>query len=180
MSITLEDRIGTVIAGYNKALEGFAGIKSNAEIDKTENYVLTKAEILKIHASLCERYGGDDTVRDMDLLDSLCVTPYQEVFGEVLYPTVYDKAAKFLETFVHYQLFADGNKRTGFMTMCVFLESNGIRFNMQPKEAYLFVMDVIQGKYPEIKDIAKIIKENSYVIEDFNLDEVGNMEKIKL
>lgn len=182
MSIGLDDRIGAVVTKYDQALEGFAGIKDKESIaNKIDTDVtLTSTEIQTIHEIMCEKFGGESTIRDKDLFNNLCCQPYQEVFGLVLYPTVYDKAAKFLESFSHHQVFVDGNKRTGFMTMCVLLEKNGIHFNMSQRDAYDFVMDVIQGKYEDISDIANIIKENSIKDSDLGLGNYNDMENINL
>ena len=184
MSITLDDRIGAVVTKYDQALEGFAGIKKKDEIvngiDVNEDIILTSSEIEDIHKIMCEKFGGEPTIRDKGLFDNLCSQPYQEVFGLVLYPTIYDKAAKFLESFTHHQVFVDGNKRTGFMTMCVLLEKNGIHFNMSQRDAYNFIMDVIQGKYLENADIAKVIEKNSIKYKDLGLGDYEEMENINL
>lgn len=123
--------------------------------------VLTLEDIKRIHEVNCERFGGDASVRDNDLLSCLCEQPYQEVFGEKLYPTVYDKAAKLLESFAHHQVFVDGNKRTGFMSMVVYLGANNIQFKMSQLDAFRFVMDVVAGKYSTNREIADVIQENS-------------------
>lgn len=184
MSIGLDDRIGAIVTKYDQALEGFAGIKNKDEIvngmDSSDDIKLTPKEIEDIHKIMCVKFGGEPTIRDKGLFDNLCSQPYQEVFGLVLYPTVYDKAAKFLESFTHHQVFVDGNKRTGFMTMCVLLEKNGVHFNMSQREAYDFVMDVIQGKYKEVSDIASVIKEHSVKDADLGIGDYKDMESITL
>lgn len=184
MGIGLDDRIGAIVTKYDQALEGFAGIKKKDEIvngiDVNEDLVLTPSEIENIHKIMCTKFGGEPIIRDKGLFENLCNQPYQEVFGLVLYPTIYDKAAKFLESFTHHQVFVDGNKRTGFMTMCVLLEKNGIHFNMSQRDAYDFVMDVIQGKYQDIPDIAKVIKENSIKDMNLGLGDYEEMENINL
>ena len=63
--------------------------------------------------------------------------------------------------FAHYQIFNDGNKRTGLATMGIFLEANGYEFVMDDKDAYQFTMDIANNRYEEIPDIANIIKENT-------------------
>lgn len=123
--------------------------------------MLELQDIIEIHELNCEKFGGDPTIRDYDLLCCLCEQPYQEVFGEKLYPSICDKAAKLLESFAHHQVFVDGNKRTGFMAMNVFLELNNIRFTMTQQEAFHFVMDVVAGKYSTNQEIAEVIASNS-------------------
>ena len=120
-----------------------------------------KDDITYIHDAMIEKYGGLLGVRDEGLLDASATNPYQSVFGEDLYPSIYDKAAKYLFDFAHYQIFNDGNKRTGLATMEAYLIANGYDFTMDPKTQYHFVMDIANNKYSEIQDIARIIEENT-------------------
>lgn len=180
MSVTIKDRVSSVIKNYDKALEAFAGIKTKEEIVREEkgNSYLEPEDIKEIHQQLCERYGGDPTIRDTSLFEGLCTQPYQEVFGLQCYSSVFEKAAKFMESFVHHQVFVDGNKRTGFVSMVVYLGMNGYDFKMSQTESYDFVMDVISGKYKNIAEIADIIRANCEKVGDTYLADFRDMEKI--
>lgn len=141
-----------------------------------------KDDIIFIHDTMIREYGGLYGVRDEGLLDASVSNPYQSVFGEDLYPSVYDKAAKYLFDFAHYQIFNDGNKRTGLATMEAYLIANGYDFTMDAKTQYQFVMDIANNKYVEIPDIAKIIEENTIFlpkkdINFFNDDIIYNDNK---
>lgn len=57
---------------------------------------LTLEEVLEMHDVLIEKFGGLSGVRDVNLLLSAIETPKATMFGEDLYPTVYDKAAAYL------------------------------------------------------------------------------------
>lgn len=157
MAIKFEDQVTKATVKYDSALIRLAGI----DTDKKE-FVITPQHIEVIHYQMVSVYGGQHGIKDNNLFLSICETPYQEVLGEKLYPTVYDKAAKFLESFAHYQVFFDGNKRTGLETMVVYLAMNNIKFDMNNEEAYDFVMDVALGKY-QTKEIVEVIKNNSYI-----------------
>ena len=141
---------------YQKALERLAGIDFNDEIQKLE-----PEQIEIIHDEMIAKFGGINGIRDNGLFLSLCTAPFQECFGEELYPTLFEKAAKYLESFARYQVFLDGNKRTGFTTMCVFLGINGYEFDMSNEEAELFVLDIANGKYPNLEEIAEITNKNA-------------------
>lgn len=160
-----EDQVMKVNAKYDSALMKLAGIH------KENEFVIEPHHIEIIHYQMISTYGGLHGIRDNDLLLSTCETIYQDVFGKELYPTVYDKAAKLLESFAHYQIFLDGNKRTGFETMVVYLAMNNIKFDMNNENAYDFVMNVVMNNYSNIQEISDIIRENSYitshVMEDF-------------
>ena len=70
--------------------------------------------------------GGSHGVRDKNRIESALASQFQEVFGEDLYPTVYEKAAVLARGIIADHPFVDGNKRTGLMAALVFLNLNGI------------------------------------------------------
>ena len=55
--------------------------------------VLTKRQVLMLHASLIAESGGCEGVRDEGLLDSAINAPLQTFASKDLYPTVLEKAA---------------------------------------------------------------------------------------
>lgn len=140
---------------YEKTLEALAGIYTEKELVKLEP---THIEV--IHHEMIDRFGGIHGIRDNDLFLTICESPYQAIFGMECYPSVFDKAAKYLEGFAHYQAFLDGNKRTGFETMVVFLALNGYEFDMEPSQAEQFVLDIAVGKY-SLELISKVLASNS-------------------
>ena len=119
---------------------------------------ITKEEILKLHFEAVTRWGGENGVRDENLLDSVCVNPYNGMFGTDLYPTVFDKAAKLLLDFSRYQVFIDGNKRTGVLSMQYLLLINGYDINMDNEGIYELTMAIANNRITEIEDIVDIIK----------------------
>lgn len=116
--------------------------------------------ILKLHDDNVRKYGGDLGFVDEGTFDMLCSQPYQSVFGADLYPTVIDRAAKLMEGFATHQAFRDGNKRTGFAAMNLFLNVNGMELSMSPKDAEIFVMDVSTGKIRGTGAVSQILSEN--------------------
>ena len=151
----LEKEIMRAERKYEKTLETLAGVSSERELVRLEP---THIEV--IHHEMIDRFGGIHGIRDNNLFLSLCETPYQVMFGEECYPSVFDKAAKYLEGFTRNQVFLDGSKRTGFETMVVFLAVNGYEFDMEPSQASQFVMDIAMGKY-STQLISKVIASNS-------------------
>jgi death-on-curing protein len=86
---------------------------------------LTFAEVLELHQSVLERWGGAGGIRDINALESALAQPRQS-FGEVdLYPTLASKAAALCFSLVLNHPFIDGNKRIGHAAMEVFLMVNG-------------------------------------------------------
>ncbi|HMT19334.1 MAG TPA: type II toxin-antitoxin system death-on-curing family toxin [Candidatus Saccharibacteria bacterium] len=87
---------------------------------------LTLKDLELIHMQIIDVSGGSQGVRDINRLESALASQFQEVFGEDLYPTVYEKAAVLARGVIADHPFVDGNKRTGLMAALVFLNLNDI------------------------------------------------------
>lgn len=97
---------------------------------------LTFEELLKIHSYMVAKFGGLRGVRDKTLLQSAVEMPKSTMFGEDLYPTIYDKAATYLFCIIKNHPFNDANKRTGCAAAYLFLQANTapIRFSDEDYE----------------------------------------------
>ncbi len=126
-----------------------------------EEYVPSKDTILRIHEAMIENFGGTQGVRDKNLFESTCVAPYQTLFGMDAYQTVFDKAAKYLYDFANYQIFLDGNKRTGLAVCQHYLNMNGYNLNLTAEKHYELVINIATHKVGGVADIAKILRDNS-------------------
>ncbi len=83
---------------------------------------LTDLEL--IHMQIVDASGGSQGVRDKGRLEAALASMQQEVFGQALYPTIFDKAAVMLRGIIADHPFVDGNKRTGMMAALIFLNLN--------------------------------------------------------
>ena len=71
---------------------------------------------------------------------------YNEVFGTVVYPDIFHRAAAYLFYTVKDHVFIDGNKRTGLACALTFLQWNNIPVRVEDEaEAYDLVMTVAAG-----------------------------------
>lgn len=107
-----------------------------------------------------KKYGGEIGIREQGTFEMLCEAPYQTMFGEELYPTVFDKAAKFIEGFCTHQVFFDGNKRTGVGAMNAFLKINGYESTLLNIDMYHLALDIANHKY-ELEEISNILSQNT-------------------
>ncbi len=128
--------------------------------DSTEIVCLTADSIIDIHDYMIRLHGGSYGLRDDDLFHSVVVAPFQTMFGTDLYPTVFDKAAKYLFDFANYQIFIDGNKRTGYAVCDMFLYKNGFNLTLTPERAYALVMDIANHRYNDSSEIVDILENN--------------------
>ncbi|GEP28634.1 type II toxin-antitoxin system death-on-curing family toxin [Cryobacterium levicorallinum] len=90
-----------------------------------------------------ERYGFH--VRDAGLLASALARPSASMFGTDAYPTFDRKAAALLESLVRNDPLVDGNKRTGWTLMVLFLWINGFAHDFTANEGFDFVIGVAEG-----------------------------------
>lgn len=97
---------------------------------------LTLKTVLEIHDRSILESGGDPGVRDRGLLESAVAQPRARFTGKDLYPEIADKAAALAFSLVRNHPFADGNKRTGYAAMMMFLSRNGftIRASIDERE----------------------------------------------
>lgn len=131
---------------------------------------LTKEDLIFLHDSQIEEFGGIYGVRDEGLLDSVSKAPYQSCFGSDLYPSIFDKAAKYLYDFSTYQVFLDGNKRAGLCTASMFLKMNGYELDMNYAQVYQMTMDLANGNIQSLNEISKLLEKNSIIEQDMNYD----------
>jgi death-on-curing protein len=126
--------------------------------EDTGTVLLQPETIIDIHDALISRFGGIFGLRDDDLFRSVAVAPFQTMFGAELFPTVFDKAAKYLFDFANYQVFLDGNKRTGFGVCAEFLSRNGFELTLTKEEGYILVMDIANHKYNDSSEVVGVLK----------------------
>jgi death-on-curing protein len=107
---------------------------------------LTAAEVLAIHDEVLAATGGAEGLRDLGLLESAVARPLAG-FGEtLLHPDRPSQAAALLQSLASNHPFVDGNKRTAFTAMDVFLRLNGARLEATEDDKYGFVIDVVTNR----------------------------------
>jgi len=99
-------------------------------------------ELLEIHALLIDKFGGASGVRDIGRLEAATATQRQAVFGQEVYPSLWNKAAAMMRGIIADHPFYDGNKRTGTLVALTFLECNGQFFVAKEGELEDFAVKV--------------------------------------
>ncbi|WP_427157660.1 type II toxin-antitoxin system death-on-curing family toxin [Aliinostoc sp. HNIBRCY26] len=109
---------------------------------------LTAQMLLAIHEDLISQYGGLSGVRDSALLEASLARPRHKFS--------YQPEVSLLELAVAYGFalsknhpFVDGNKRTAFMAMYVFLGLNAYSFNAPEPEIVLVMESLASGDIDE-------------------------------
>jgi death-on-curing protein len=93
-----------------------------------------------------KQFVGSDGVRDFWLLESTIQRPFATFGKEKLYPTAADKAAVIVESIVKNHPFLDGNKRTGYILMRLFLLKSKMNIEATESEKYEFIINIAEGK----------------------------------
>jgi death-on-curing protein len=108
-------------------------------------YFLSLEQVLRIHASMVEVYGGAAGVRDMGLLQSAVAMPQASYGGKTLHPTLFDQAAAYLYHLAQNHPFLDGNKRIGAASTLIFLAMNDVQIADDEDRLVALTMSVASG-----------------------------------
>ncbi|MBZ6092765.1 MULTISPECIES: type II toxin-antitoxin system death-on-curing family toxin [Streptomyces] len=101
--------------------------------------------------------GTEHSVRDLGLLVSAVERPRTNVFGAELYPTLHEKATALLHSVARNHALIDGNIRTAWLAMRVFLRFNGVSASAAPPPVSVagpFVEEVAQDNV-DVPAVAK-------------------------
>jgi death-on-curing protein len=113
--------------------------------------------VLDVHAEQLALFGGGDGVRDMGLLESALARPQNKhAYGE---EDLHVLAAAYAFGIARNHPFIDGNKRTAFASMIVFLGLNGIDLDVPSEQATAILFSVASGEVGE-EGLARWISDN--------------------
>ncbi len=123
---------------------------------------LSLKEAIAIHQDQINRFGGIQGIRDAHLIDSAMHSPQATFGGTFLHATILEMAAAYMYGITQNHPFLDGNKRTGLISGCIFLELNGyaIKENI---DLYEISMATARGE-TSIESVANFFKDNTVKI----------------
>lgn len=101
---------------------------------------LTFTEIWKLHDLAISRTGGSYGLLDRSMLGRAVAKPKED-----RYPTLFDKAAVLGWRLEISEPFVDGNERTAYMAMEVFLLLNGWKVNASVDEREKMILELAEG-----------------------------------
>jgi death-on-curing protein len=119
-------------------------------------------DVLELHATQLEVYGGSAGLRDRGLLASAVAQPQASFGGEFTHEGLFAMAAAYLFHIVSNHPFVDGNKRAGMLSAVVFLDVNGISIDHPSEALYELTMSVAESRIDkeavslELERIAKV------------------------
>jgi death-on-curing protein len=113
---------------------------------------LSRELILAIHDEQLAEHGGSTGLRDPGLLDSALARPLNRAgYGE---PDIAELAAVYALGIARNHPFIDGNKRTAFVALELFLRLNGCLFTAGDAEAVVMMLAMAAGELPDNEFIA--------------------------
>ena len=115
--------------------------------------------VLAFHDETLAIDGGAVGLRDQGLLESALERPKNRYFYEGV-EDISDLAATYCVGIVKNHPFADGNKRSAFIGMMVFLLINGVRLTASQEDATITMLGVAAGDI-DIDELAAWIRRNS-------------------
>ncbi len=101
---------------------------------------MTEFVDLEIFVTQLKRVGFH--IRDLGLLESALVRPQTSLFGEDAYPTLELKAAVMVESIILNHPMVDGNKRSSWLALNLFVEMNDFEIIATQDEVFDYVLDV--------------------------------------
>jgi len=117
--------------------------------------------ILRIHDIQIVEHGGSSGIRDINLLNSAVNAPRQAFsYSEA---NIFELAAMYAERIAKNHPFIDGNKRTAFVTMILFLHLNGYNLNAPEQECVLNMVKLASDQI-ELSSFTAWIEKNCHKI----------------
>lgn len=119
---------------------------------------VSRAVVVVIHARVVGTHGGQRGVLDGGLVESAIARPRnRRAYDSGV--DVADLAASYCAGLARNHGFIDGNKRTAFQTMFVFLDMNGLELVADETEVVPLMLDVATGVVDE-KVLAEWVREH--------------------
>ena len=113
----------------------------------TEPRWLDTTIVLDVHGEQLALFGGADGIRDLGLLESALARPVNKFsYGERDLAAL---AAAYAFGIARNHPFVDGNKRTAFASLMIFLGLNGIDFDVPSEQAAASIFGLAAGEVSE-------------------------------
>jgi len=127
---------------------------------------LSRDLILAIHDEQLAEHGGSTGLRDPGLLESALARPLNRAgYGE---PDIAELAAVYALAIARNHPFIDGNKRTAFVALELFLRLNGCLFTAADAEAVVMTLAMAAGELDDIEFTAWVRLHTAPAIKSFS------------
>ena len=108
---------------------------------------LSRELILAVHDEQLAEHGGATGIREEGLLESALARPLNRAaYGD---PDIAELAAVFALGLIKSHPFIDGNKRTAYVALELFIRLNGLRFPISDADAVIMTLRLAANDIPE-------------------------------
>lgn len=116
-------------------------------------------DVLAFHQLQLSYHGGAPGIRDMGLVEAALFRPQTGYYKDVL-----EEASALWESFLMNHPFVDGNKRTAFNVMHVFLLINNIGITQNSKQAGDYIYDLFDRDAVTFANLDAWLRKNTQVL----------------
>ena len=116
----------------------------------------TLDDVLAIHEDQIKRFGGAPGIRDMGLVEMGLFRPQTGYYKDVL-----EESAALWESFMQNHPFIDGNKRTAFAILYVFLRVNGYQIVPSAKQIEIFIYGLFDKNTVRFENYDSWLRQNT-------------------
>lgn len=103
-------------------------------------YYLDMEDVLVLHRTQLERFGGAPGIRDAGLIEAALARPQAGYYRDLI-----EEAAALWESLTMNRGFVDGNKRVGFAATYVFLRLNRLAITAPVEPTLSFVIGALEA-----------------------------------
>ena len=119
-------------------------------------FYLTVMELLKIHESLIEEFGGSHGLRDKRALEAAVMRPQSGY-----YENIFEEGAALMESLAMNHPFLDGNKRMAFFATDTFLRLNGYYIDCETHDTYRYFIQLLDASTFNFANLSKWLEKHS-------------------
>ena len=116
-------------------------------------------DVLAIHEDQIRRFGGAPGIRDMGLVEMGLFRPQTGYYKDVI-----EEASALWESFMQNHPFIDGNKRTAFAILYVFLRVNGYQLVPNAKEIETFIYGLFDQNAVKFENLDRWLRKNTKAV----------------
>lgn len=134
-----------------------------------EPLFLDVEDVIELHATQLQIFGGLAGLRDRGLLESAGAQPQGTFDGAFSHERLFTMATAYLFHIVNNHPFVDGNKRAGMLSAVVFLDVNGISIGHPSDALYALTMSVAESGIHKVAiaaELERIAKLNANALRD--------------
>jgi death-on-curing protein len=117
---------------------------------------LETEDLIEINKKVVKDYGGLSGVRDISLLESACHNPQNLHFYQNA--DFFEMSVSYAFSIIQNHPFLDGNKRTAFASMIIFLNQNDVEINLTDIDEAVEIMVKIATKKISFDNMVKWLK----------------------